>query len=316
MAVAGAERVQAGATRARILRYLARTWPLYLMLVPGMIFVAIFSYYPMYGVVIAFQDFNPGLGFVRSPWVGLKHFRYILTMNPDFYNILRNTIVISTLKIATMQVSAIALALLLNEVKNALFKRTVQTIVYLPHFLSWIVLGGIILDMLGSNGIVTRGLKSLGLESPPMFLGSNKWFVPTLIVTNLWQGVGWSTIIYLAALTSVDPQLHEAAAIDGANRFQRVWHVTLPGISSTIVLLACLSLGNVLQAGFDQVFMLYNPAVYASGDILDTYVFRAGLIAAQYSMAGAIGLIKSAVGFVLIVIAYYLADKYAGYRIF
>jgi len=285
------------------------------MLVPGIIFVAIFSYYPMYGVVIAFQDFNPGLGFTKSPWVGLKHFRYIFS-NPDFYNILRNTVVIATLKIVTMQIAAITLALLLNEVRSALFKRSVQTVVYLPHFLSWIVLGGIVLDMVSSNGLITRALKAIGIQEPPMFLGSNKWFVPTLIVTNLWQGVGWSTIIYLAALTSVDPQLHEAAAMDGASRWQRVWHVTLPGISSTIVLLACLALGNVLQAGFDQVFMLYNPAVYRTGDILDTYVYRVGLISAQYSLAGAIGLIKSVVGFLLIVIAYYLADKYAGYRIF
>ena len=157
--------------------------------------------------------------------------------------------------------------------------------------------------------------RAVGLESP-MFLGSNTWFVPTLVVTNLWQGVGWATIIYLAALTAVDPQLHEAAAIDGAGRWQRVRHVTLPGIASTVVLLACLNLGNVLQAGFDQVFTLYNPAVYATGDILDTYVYRVGLISARYSLGGAIGLFKSAMGFVLIVIAYYLADRFAGYRIF
>jgi putative aldouronate transport system permease protein len=316
MTIAEAGRAARRVSRTRTLNYLARTWPLYAMLVPGLVVAAIFHYYPMYGVVIAFQDFNPGLGFIESPWVGLKHFRYILTMNPDFYSILRNTIVIASLKIVTMQVAAISLALLLNEARSSLFKRSVQTVVYLPHFLSWIVLGGIVLDMVASNGLITRTLKSVGIEDPPMFLGSNKWFVPTLVVTNLWQGVGWSTIIYLAALTNVDPQLHEAAAIDGASRLQRVWHVTLPGISSTIVLLACLALGNVLQAGFDQVFMLYNPAVYATGDILDTYVYRVGLISAQYSMAGAIGLIKSVVGFVLIVIAYYLADKYAGYRIF
>jgi len=314
MAVVETRRVAARATRAGTWSYLARTWPLYAMLVPGIVFVAIFHYYPMYGVVIAFQDFNPGLGFTRSPWVGLKHFRYLLA-NPDFFSILRNTVVIATSKIVTMQLSAIVLALLLNEVRRMWFKRTVQTIVYLPHFLSWIVLGGILLDMLSSNGIVSRAFTALGVE-PPMFLGSNKWFVPTLVVTNLWKGVGWSTIIYLAALTNVDPQLHEAAAIDGASRWQRVWHVTLPGISSTIVLLVCLALGDVLQAGFDQVFMLYNPAVYATGDILDTYVYRVGLISAQYSLAGAIGLFKSVVGFVLIVLAYYLADRFAGYRIF
>ncbi len=303
-----------GLSSAKTRNYLAKTWPLYAMLVPGLAILAIFHYYPMYGIVIAFQDFNPGKGFTRSPWVGLENFRYILG-NPDFYNILRNSFVISFLKIVTMQISAVILALLLNEVRMMWFKRTLQTIVYLPHFLSWIVLGGILLDMLASNGIISQWFKSVGIE-PPMFLGSNKWFVPTLVVTNIWQGVGWATIIYLAALTSVDPQLHEAAAIDGASRFQRVMHVTLPGISTTIVLLACLALGNVLQAGFDQVFMLYNPAVYATGDILDTYVYRVGLISAQYSVAGAIGLFKSVMGFVLIVIAYYLADRFAGYRIF
>jgi putative aldouronate transport system permease protein len=303
-----------GRLSAKRRNYLARTWPLYAMLVPGLAILAIFQYYPMYGIVIAFQNYNPGLGFVKSPWVGLKNFQYILS-NPDFYSILRNSFVIATLKIITVQIAAVILALLLNEVRMMWFKRTLQTIVYLPHFLSWIVLGGILLDMLSSNGIISRMFSAVGLESP-MFLGSNKWFVPTLVITNLWQSVGWSTIIYLAALTSVDPQLHEAAAIDGAGRFKRVMNVTLPGIASTIVLLVCLNLGNVLQAGFDQVFMLYNPAVYATGDILDTYVYRVGLISAQYSVAGAIGLFKAVMGFVLIVIAYYLADRFAGYRIF
>lgn len=314
MTIAGAERAARRATRTRTLNYVARSWPLYAMLVPGLVVLAIFHYYPMYGVVIAFQNFNPGLGFLNSPWVGLKNFRYILA-NPDFYSILRNTFIIATTKIVTMQVGAVILALLLNEVRRMWFKRSLQTVVYLPYFLSWIVLGGILLDMLASNGLVSRVFRAAGAE-PPMFLGSNRWFMPTLVVTNLWQGVGWSTIIYLAALTSVDPQLHEAAAIDGASRWQRVRHVTLPGISSTIVLLACLALGSVLQAGFDQVFMLYNPAVYATGDILDTYVYRVGLISAQYSVAGAIGLFKSVTGFIMIVVAYYLADRFAGYRIF
>lgn len=314
MAIVQAKKVAGKITFAKATSYIARAWPLYVMLLPGLIILAIFHYYPMYGIVIAFQDFNPGLGFTGSPWVGLKNFQYIMG-NPDFYNILRNSFVIATGKIITMQILAIILALLLNEVRLMWFKRTIQTIVYLPHFLSWIVLGGILLDMLSTNGIISRAFKEVGIE-PPMFLGSNIWFVPTLIISNLWQGVGWSTIIYLAALTSVDPQLHEAAAIDGASRFQRVWHITLPGISSTIVLLACLALGNVLQAGFDQVFMLYNPAVYATGDILDTYIYRVGLISAQYSVAGAIGLFKSVMGFILIVIAYWLADRFAGYRIF
>lgn len=284
------------------------------MLAPGLLQLAIFHYYPMYGIVIAFQNFNPGLGFGRSPWVGLDNFRYVL-LNPDFANILRNTLVIAVTKIVTLQFVAVFLALMLNEVRIARFKRAVQTIAYLPHFLSWVVLGGILIDVLSINGIVNSCLRQVGLE-PIIFLGSNKWFVPTLIVTNLWQSSGWATIIYLATLMNIDPQLHEAAAIDGANRWQRVRHVTLPGLQSVIILISCLNLGNVLQAGFDQILNLYNPTVYRTADILDTYVYRVGLISAQYGIGSAVGLFKSAIGFLLIVIAYWLAAKYSDYRIF
>lgn len=314
MPVAGGATAAKSRRFAKTRNYLARAWPLYAMFVPGLVALAIFSYYPMYGIVMAFQDYNPGLGFVRSPWVGLENFRSIFS-NPDFYSIVRNSFVIATAKIVSLQIAAVALALLLNEVVAMWFKRALQTVLYLPYFLSWVVLGGILLDMLSSRGVVALAFRALGLESP-MFLGSNTWFVPTLVVTNVWQSVGWSTIIYLAALTAVDPQLHEAAAIDGAGRWQRVRHITLPGIASTVVLLACLNLGNVLQAGFDQVFTLYNPAVYATGDILDTYVYRVGLISARYSLGAAIGLFKSVMGFILIVTAYRLADRYTGYSIF
>ena len=314
MPVAGSATAGISGRFAKTRNYLARAWPLYAMFVPGLVALAIFSYYPMYGIVMAFQDYNPGLGFVKSPWVGLENFRSIFA-NPDFYNIVRNSFVIATFKIVTLQIAAVALALLLNEVVSMWFKRVLQTVLYLPYFLSWVVLGGILLDMLSSRGVVALAFRALGLESP-MFLGSNTWFVPTLVVTNIWQSVGWSTIIYLAALTAVDPQLHEAAAIDGAGRWQRVRHITLPAIASTVVLLACLNLGNVLQAGFDQVFTLYNPAVYATGDILDTYVYRVGLISARYSLGAAIGLFKSVMGFILIVTAYRLADRFAGYSIF
>lgn len=314
MPVAGGATAAKSRRFAKTRNYLARAWPLYAMFVPGLVALAIFSYYPMYGIVMAFQDYNPGLGFVRSPWVGLENFHSVFS-NPDFYSIVRNSFVIATAKIVSLQIAAVALALLLNEVVAMWFKRALQTVLYLPYFLSWVVLGGILLDMLSSRGVVALAFRALGLESP-MFLGSNTWFVPTLVVTNIWQSVGWSTIIYLAALTAVDPQLHEAAAIDGAGRWQRVRHITLPGIASTVVLLACLNLGNVLQAGFDQVFTLYNPAVYATGDILDTYVYRVGLISARYSLGAAIGLFKSVMGFILIVAAYRLADRYTGYSIF
>lgn len=300
--------------RSKFLTYLSRTWPLYAMLVLPLIQLAVFHYYPMYGVVIAFQNFNPGLGFTGSPWVGLENFRYIFT-NPDFVNVLSNSFIIAVSKLVSLQLMAVSLALLLNEVRLMAFKRTIQTVIYLPHFLSWIVLGGILIDMLSTTGLVNRGLGLLGVE-PILFLGSNAWFRPVVVITNIWKESGWATIIYLAALTGIDPVLHEAAAIDGANRWQRIRHVNIPGILPMIVLLACLNLGSVLQAGFEQILTLYNPAVYRTGDILDTYVYRAGLISARYSMGAAIGLFQSAMGFILIVIAYRLADKFAGYRIF
>jgi putative aldouronate transport system permease protein len=294
--------------------YFSRTWPLYAMLALPLIQLALFHYYPMYGVVIAFQNFNPGKGFTGSPWVGLENFRYLFT-NPDFKNVLSNSLIIAISKLITLQVVAISLALMLNEARLMVFKRTVQTVVYLPHFLSWIVLGGILVDLLSANGLVNRALGVVGSE-PVLFLGSNAWFRPVVVLTNLWKEAGWATIIYLAALTSVDPVLHEAAAIDGANRWQRIRHVNIPGILSVIILIACLNLGSILQAGFEQILTLYNPAVYSTGDILDTYVYRAGLIAARYSLGGAVGLFQSVLGFILIVIAYRLADKYAGYRVF
>ncbi len=300
--------------RSKLRNYLARTWPLYAMLVLPVIQLTLFHYYPMYGVVIAFQNFNPGLGFTNSPWVGWANFEYIFS-DPDFKTVLWNSLVIAVAKIVTLQLTAVSLALLLNEIRSNFFKRTVQTVIYLPHFLSWIVLGGILIDMLSTTGLVNRGLSSLGIR-PILFLGSNDWFRPVLIVTDLWKEAGWATIIYLAALTGIDPGLHEAAAIDGANRWKRIWHINLPGILSMIILLACLNLGSVLQAGFEQVLTLYNPAVYRTGDILDTYVYRAGLISARYSTGAAVGLFQSAMGFVLILIAYRLADKFAGYRIF
>lgn len=300
--------------RAKWLVKLAKTWPLYVMVLPALMQLAVFHYWPMYGVIIAFQNYNPGLGFSGSPWVGLANFQFLLA-NPDFKNIVLNSFVIAVSKIVAQQFCAVSLALLLNEIKQKYLKRSIQTVVYLPHFLSWVVLGGILLDMLASNGIISKLFRMAGMETP-LFLGSNAWFRPTIVVTHLWKEVGWSTIIYLAALTGIDPTLHEAAAIDGATRIQRILKINLPGISTTVILLACLALGNVLNAGFEQILTLYNSAVYATGDILDTYIYRAGLISARYSMAGAIGLFKSAMGFLLIVIAHRLAWKFSGYRIF
>ncbi|MCY4526509.1 MAG: ABC transporter permease subunit [Anaerolineaceae bacterium] len=293
--------------------YLRRSWPLYAMILPGVVFILLFRYFPMYGVIIAFQDFSPAKGFAGSPWVGWDNFEFLFSLM-EFRRIFGNTLIISVSKIVLDQAGAIILALLLNEARRLLFRRTIQTIIYLPYFLSWIVLGGILLDILSTRGIVNQAMGALGVE-PQLFLGSNNWFRGTVIASGFWKNVGFSTIVYLAALTAINPLLHEAAAIDGAGRFRRIWHVTLPGIRPTIVLLAALGLGDVLQAGFEQILTLYSPAVYSSGDIIDTYVYRAGLISAQYSLAGAVGLFKSVIGFFLIVSSYWLADRYAGYRI-
>lgn len=294
-------------------QYMKRAWPLYVMIVPGVVFVLLFRYYPMYGIVIAFQDFSPAKGFANSPWIGWENFEFFFSL-PDFGRTFGNTLIIAIAKIVADQIGAIILALLLNEARVLLFRRSIQTLIYLPYFLSWIVLGGVLLDVLAPHGILNQAIGNIGVE-PQLFLGSNSWFRGTIILSGFWKNVGFSTIIYLAALTAINPVLHEAAAIDGAGRLRRIWHITLPGIRPTIVLLAALSLGDVLEAGFEQILTLYSPAVYRTGDIIDTYVYRVGLVSAQYSLAGAVGLFKSFIGFFLIVLSYWLADRYAGYRI-
>lgn len=287
---------------------------LYAMIIPALVLLAVFAYFPMYGTVIAFQKFNPGLGFFRSPWVGLANFERLFD-SPTFPRVIGNTMIIAISQMLVGQFSAVFLALSLNEIRIIWFKRFMQNLLYMPHFLSWVVLGGILMEILSPFGIVGKAQTAMGME-PIIFLGSNDWFRPTLVITNLWKEVGWGTIIYLAALTGVDPEIYEAAAIDGANRFQRIWHISIPSILTTIVLIASLNLGNVMQANFEQVFMLYNPTVYQTGDIIDTYVYRMGLIQAEFGISAAAGLFKSLIGFLLIIFSYRLADKYAGYKIF
>lgn len=286
----------------------------HLMLLPGILILFVFATIPLFGVIIAFQNYVPAKGFLGSKWVGLKHFQRMFSM-PDSYQILENTLVIAISKIILGIVVPVAFALLLNELRSKPYKRVVQTVVYMPYFLSWVILGGIFVNMLSGDGIVNRMLASFGME-PIMFLGSNTWFRPTIIVTDVWKNFGYGSIIYLAALTSVDQNLYEAAAIDGASRFQRCLHVTLPAIVPTIILMTTLSLGNILNAGFDQIYNMYNPVVYQTGDIIDTYVYRMGLIDLQFSFGAAVGLLKSVVSAVLIFLSYFLARKFSGYRIF
>lgn len=292
-----------------------KEYQLHLMLIPGIIIVLLFAYIPMVGIVMAFQEFNPLLGFFDSPWVGLDNFKYMIAM-PDTFQVVWNTIYIAVLKIIGNLIVPLTVALLLNEVGSQVFKRSLQTIVYLPHFLSWVILATIFIDLLSpSTGAVNQILGFFGVE-PIYFLGDQGWFPITMVLTDIWKGFGYGTIVYLAALTGIDPTLYEVALIDGANRWQQTWHITLPGIRSTVILMMTLQLGNVLNAGFDQIYNMLSPIVYKTGDIIDTLVYRMGLVNAQYSLATAVGLFKSVISLILIAVSYKLADKFANYRIF
>jgi len=291
-----------------------REMPLHLMLLPALLILVLFCYVPMFGIAIGFQKFIPAKGILDSKWIGLGNFRQLLEL-PNAMQILWNTVYIAVMKIVASLAVPILIALLLNEVRKDLIKRGIQTLIYLPHFLSWIILGGILIDVLSLKGFVNQGLSWFGIE-PVYFLGDNRWFPFVLVISDLWKEFGFNTIVYLAALTSINPALYEAAIVDGANRFKQTLHVTLPGMLPIIILLATLSLGNTLNAGFEQVFNLYSPQVYESGDIIDTFVYRLGLIEAQYGLATAVGIFKSIVSLVLISTSYALAYRFANYRIF
>lgn len=299
----------------RNLGKLKRDLPLHLMILPGLVLLLIYNYIPMVGITMAFQDYHVTQRILGSKFVGLQNFRDIFSY-PETVQILLNTVIISVAKIILGLIVPIIFALLLNEVKTKWFSRAVQTFVYLPHFLSWVIMAGILIDLLSpSTGIVNKFLHLFNI-GPIYFLGDNNWFQSTLITTDVWKEFGFSTIVYLAALTGIDPSLYEAAQVDGAGRWQQTLHITLPGISMMIALMATLSLGNVLNAGFDQVFNLYSPQVYQTGDVLDTFVYRMGLGQAQYSFATTIGLFKSVISFVLMSVAYWLAYRFADYNVF
>jgi len=292
-----------------------RTLPLHFMLLPGLILILVFSYGPMVGLLIAFENFIPTKGIFQSPFIGLDNFRYLRDL-PGTNQVFINTVVISGLKIILNLIVPITLALMLNEVRIKFIKRGVQTLIYLPYFFSWVLLGGILIDILSpSQGIVNDVIKSFG-HKPIFFLGDPAWFRFTIIVSDLWKESGFHTIVFLAAITSVDPTLYEAATIDGANRWRQTINVTLPAMFPIIVLVATLSLGNVLNAGFDQIFNLYNAQVYSTGDIIDTMVYRIGMLDTQYGVATAVGLFKSVISCFFIGISYFLAYRLVNYRIF
>lgn len=293
----------------RLGKDIRREWDLYLLLIPGLLCVLLFKYTPMYGIVIAFKDFNIFDGMAASPWVGWKHFEKLFT-SQDFFLVFKNTLIISLLKIGFLFPLPIVVAILLNELKNVIFKRTVQTVIYLPHFLSWVIVSGLFIDILSTNGgLVNKGLVALGLE-PIAFFMDNSVFRSVLVTSAGWKETGWSTIVYLAAFTTIDPQLYEAARMDGAGRIKQVWHITLPGIAPTILLMFILRLGNILEAGTEQILVMYNATVYKSADVIGSYVYRMGLGNQDYSFTTAVGLFESIIAFALVVSGNALSRKY------
>ena len=292
----------------KYLKDLNRSKYLYMLFLPGFVIFVIFKLIPMTGILIAFQDYTFKDGIFGSDWVGLANFKMVFR-NKDFYAVLRNTIVISTLKIIIGFPFPIILALIYNEIKEGPFKTITQSITYLPHFFSWVVLGGLIMNLLSpSSGVVNEIISALGGE-PIYFLASKKWFVPILIISDIWAQIGWGSIIYLAAICSISPDFYEAAMLDGATKRQKMINITIPCIMPTIITMFILNLGGILNAGFDQIFNLYNPAVYDVADIIDTYVYREGIGNYRYSYSTAISLFKTIVGTVMIVASNYIVKK-------
>lgn len=301
--------------KSRIRKTLRKDLPFHVMLMPAFVIVLIFKYIPMGGLVIAFQNYSPIYQLNEQAWVGLENFRYIFSL-PQFWNVIRNTVWIASMKIAGDLIVPVLFALLLSEIRNKVYKSTLQTVAFLPHFISWVALAGIFSEVLATDsGIINNILNLVGIRSV-FFLGNEHIFPYTILFTAIWKHFGWNAIVFLAAVTKVDASLFEAAYLDGAGRFKQVWHVTIPGIMPIIILMSILGISNVLKAGFEQVYNMYSPIVYATGDIIDTFVYRLGLVNFQFSIASAVGLFQSAVSFVLIMLGYWIADRVTGYRVF
>ena len=287
-----------------------------IMLFPAVIILLVYAYVPLAGLIIAFQKFIPSKGlFGAQKWIGLDNFKYLFSM-PDSLSVIKNTFVISFLKLTTSLIVPVVLAILINEIRKAKLKKFIQTAIYMPHFVSWVILSAILIEILSpSTGIVNYLLKGMGIE-PIFFLASNKWFVPVLVISELWKECGFSSVIYLAAITNISPELYESAVMDGANRFKQAIYITVPCIAGTIVLMMIIKLGTVLDAGFEQVFNLYNTQVYETGDILDTFIYRIGIQNAQYGLASAAGFFKSCVSLIFVSVSYWTAYKVADYKVF
>ncbi|MDQ0061422.1 ABC transporter permease [Paenibacillus harenae] len=280
-------------------RYLNKKKYLYLLLMPGIIYFLVFNYVPMYGVIIAFKDFNFAKGIWNSAWIGFENFRYMFGLS-DFYTVFWNSLYLSFLKLAIGFPFPILLALFLNEMRNRTYQKITQTIIYLPHFISWVVIGGILVNFLSPSwGVLNLFLKQLGIE-PIFFLADNDYFRPLVVLSSVWKDSGWESIIYLAAIVSINSELYEAAGIDGASRLQRLWYVTIPSIKSTIIILLILRLGHIMNNGFEQIFVLQNPMNLGVSEVFETYAYRVGILGGRFSFGATVGLFTSVIGLIFL----------------
>lgn len=280
----------------------------YLLLLPGALYFLIFRYAPMWGLILAFQNYNPYAGVFGSEWIGFKHFIELFRYD-HFYTLLRNTLVINLMNMILYFPLPIILALMLNEVRHDVFKRINQSIVYLPHFLSWVVVAGLTFFMLSTDvGLVNKFIRSIGLNPIP-FLSDDRLFWLMITFQNIWKEAGWGTIIFLAAIAGVDPTLYESAVVDGASRFRQIWHITLPAIRHVIIILFILRMGQMMDVGFEQILLMLNPLVMNVGDVFDTYAYMQGILRGQLSIGVAVGMFKGVIGLILVLGANWLAKR-------
>lgn len=287
--------------------HIQKYWILYLMMIPATVLLILFTYGPMYGIIMAFQDFTVFKGYTGSPFVGLKHFQRLFS-DPLFYRLFKNTFMVGVLDFLFSFPAPLIFALILNEVRKVRFKSVVQSISYLPHFIPLVVMVGIIFELFGSHGIINSLLSSLGME-PISFFTKSEWFLPLYIGSGVWKTIGWGSIIYMGALTNIDSTLYEAADMDGANRWHKMWHVTLPSLRPTVVTLFILNAGGIMQVGFEKVFLMSSPATYEVSDVLSTYVYRQGILNSDFSYSAAVGLFNNIVALLFVLLANKIAKK-------
>lgn len=290
-------------------RHMRKYWPYYVMVAPGFIYLLAFRYVPILGSVIAFQDYSVVKGIWGSQWTGFQNFIKLFHYS-DFYQILGNTIILGLLKTVLVFPIPVLLSLMLNEIKNQKLKKGVQTIICIPYFLSWVIIGGLVFDLFGIGGLFNNIRNALGMESL-LVMQKESWFRPIYVISSIWKEAGWGTVVYLAAISGIDPGLYESASIDGASRFQKMRYITLPLLIPTVLTLFLLNIGSFLELGFEQVYNLYTPMTYSVADIFDTYVYRTGIQQGQYSFATAVGLFQSVVGLILVVTFNKLSNKFS-----